>query len=158
MAEPNTSTFDGKPVEVIGGFEDYDQLVERLRARAAGIESPNRVLDELAGLAEGHSGAILGALRRRHMSVKSLLAVARALVVDPALVAEMAPMWERRDSTRVHAKRCAPVGATTMKRIVPIAAAEMGRRGGAKRRALPPEVRRRLAQAAARARWQSRRP
>jgi hypothetical protein len=80
------------------------------------------------------------------------------MVVDPALVREMSPMWERRDALKAHPNRCAPVGAATMKRIVPIAAAETGRRGGAKRRKLPPEVRRDLAQAAARARWQGRQP
>jgi hypothetical protein len=80
------------------------------------------------------------------------------MVVDEQLVAEMRPMWQRGDASKAHANRCVPVGAATMKRIVPIAAAEMGRRGGAKRRKLPPEVRRRLAQAAARARWQGRRP
>jgi hypothetical protein len=75
------------------------------------------------------------------------------MMVDPALVREMQPQWEKRDASKAHPNRCAPVGAATMKRIVPIAAAEMGRRGGAKRRNLPPEVRRKLAQAAARARW-----
>jgi hypothetical protein len=162
MADTGTGTIGGKAFEIVGQFENYDELIERLRERAAGIELPYRVLDELAGLAEGHTGHLLGAMRKRHFSINSLLSVARALgvksvmVVDETLVAEMKPMWQRRDSSRVHAKRCARIGATTMKRIVPIAAAEMGRRGGAKRRKLPPEVRRRLAQAAARARWQGR--
>jgi hypothetical protein len=99
-------------------------------------------------------------MRRRHMNVRALLAIAKALgvrsvmVVDPELVAEMSPQWEKRDATRARANRLAPLSATTIKRIVPIGAREIGRRSGAKRRQLQPEVRRKLAQAAARARWQ----
>jgi hypothetical protein len=53
MADLNTGTIGGKAVEIVGRFESYDGLIECLRERAAAIELPYRVIDELAGLGEG---------------------------------------------------------------------------------------------------------
>jgi hypothetical protein len=74
------------------------------------------------------------------------------------MVKEMQPSWQKRDNGRAHARRRASLGPVTMRRVLPAAAAEMGRRGAlARNRKLGPEVRRELARLAALARWKGRR-
>jgi hypothetical protein len=167
MTDSNTGTavqIGGKTLELVGQFETYDQLVERVRERAADIGLSYRLCDEISGLAEGHTGKVLADLRAKQMGIGTFLAITRTLgirgvlYVDPALVREVAPLWEVRDAIKAHPRSAKRFGQTTMKRILPVAAAEMGQRGGARRRELPPETRRALAQAAARARWQRRNP
>jgi hypothetical protein len=79
------------------------------------------------------------------------------LFIDQDLVRRMKPLWTKRDGKRVHARRPA-LGDITLRRVMSPVAAAMGRRGAAARNAkLGPEVRRELAKAAARARWQGKR-
>jgi hypothetical protein len=154
-----------KPVEIgdepIGAFHTDDELVEHLRARAGQIGLSYNVLDQITGLGEGSVGKYLAPVRARSLTITSMLRIATALgvkpvlVVDPALVAEVSPMWERRNEQKVHrpshyAKRLGPV---TIARVLPQIAAELGRRGGIRRRELPAEKRRAFARAAALARW-----
>jgi hypothetical protein len=94
------------------------------------------------------------------MSIASLLAIAKVLgvksimITDERLMMQMLPLWEKRDASKVHARRRASLSQVTLKRVMSPVAAELGRRGAAARNAkLGPEARRRLARAAARARW-----
>jgi hypothetical protein len=129
------------------------------RERAAAVGLSYASLDAISGLCEGHVGKLLGDLRAKQMGITTLLAITRTLgirgvfFVDPALVREVSPLWEQRDTLKAHPRVAKRFGQITMKRIIPVVAREMGRRGGAKRRELPAEVRSTLAKAAARARW-----
>jgi hypothetical protein len=147
----------------VGGFSDYDGLVEALRARVADVGLSYRILEELAGMPEGGVAKYLADVRVRRLSIESLLQITEAIgvraifVTDETLLRKMRPLYEKRDDTRVHARRRAPLGPITLRRVMSPVAAEMGKRGAASRNArLGPELRRKLAQAAARARWQGR--
>jgi hypothetical protein len=149
---------------IVGSFTDYDGLIEAVRARIDAVGVSQQALEECAGLCEGALPKYLSDLRVKHLSISSLLQIAEAigvraiLVEDPKLLRRMKPLWSKRDARRIHARRRA-LGPITLKRILPAAAAEMGRRGAqARNAALGPETRRKLAQAAARARWQGRNP
>jgi hypothetical protein len=156
-----TGTLDRiPPGAVIGEFSDCDGLIEQLRQRAAELGLSYRLIDELAGFGENYTGKILSDTRAKQLSVSSLLAIAGVLairgqfVVDPAQQRRMAPLYEKRDAVKARARRRASLGPVTLKRVLPAAAAEMGRRGAASRnRKLGPETRRALARAAALARW-----
>jgi hypothetical protein len=76
-----TELLDQQSGEVVGEFSDYDQLVEALRNRAAAVGLNYLLIDELAGLSSGYTGHILGPMRKRHLSVASLIAIAKALGV-----------------------------------------------------------------------------
>jgi hypothetical protein len=164
MANSNTGVIGGKAVELVGRFETYDDLVERIRERAASIGLSYSVVDSISNLAEGHTGKVLADLRAKQMGVGTLLAITRTLgirgmlYVDPALVKEISPQWEQRDTLKAHPRSAKRFGQRTMARVLPTIAAEMGRRGGARRRELPAEERRRLAQQASWARWRRRDP
>jgi hypothetical protein len=150
--------------QLVGGFTDYDSLVEQLRARIGAVGLSYRVLEEIAGLPEGGAGKYLADARARHLSVDSLLKISEAVgirgmfVTDEKLLRKMQPLFEMRDGRKVHARRRAKLGAVTLRRVRPAVLSELGKRGAAARNAkLGPEARRALAQAAARARWQGRR-
>jgi hypothetical protein len=159
MADLNT----GKSVQVdgvVGAFTDYDGLIEALRERAASIGLSFAMIDCLSEFSEGGTGKYLSDTRVRHLSVASLLKITETLgissllYVDPELTARMRPMWEKRDELKAHARRRAPIGATTLKRVRPAVLSELGKKGAAARNAkLSPETRRALARAAALARW-----
>jgi transcriptional regulator with XRE-family HTH domain len=166
QSDIGTVHIDGAAIgQLVGGFSDYDQLISALRDRIGALGLSYRVLEEIAGLCEGAAGKYLSDVRVKNLSVGSLIQIAEALGVrgvlisDERLLQKYRPMYERRDEGKAHraasaAKRLGPV---TLRRVMSPVAAEMGRRGGEKRRALPPEVRRELARAAARARWKSKR-
>jgi hypothetical protein len=155
--------------EVAGEFADYDGLIEALRERAAAIGLSYRIVEELAGMAEGAVGKYLSDVRVKRLTIESLVRLGRvlavrgvlvvdpaalsvrgSLVVDPELVAEMAPLWEKRDASKAHARRLAPISYRKLKRV----AQELGRRGGEVRmEMMTAAMRRRFARAGARARW-----
>jgi hypothetical protein len=148
---------------VIGTFNDYDGLIEQLRARADALNISFRLIDELAGFGENYCGKFLSDTRAKQLSVSSLLAIAGVLaikgqfVVDEAQQRRMRPLYEKRDAAKAHAHRRARLGATTLKRVRPAVLSELGRAGAAARNAkLSPELRSTLAQMAARARWRTR--
>jgi hypothetical protein len=148
------------PEAIVGEFADVDALIERLRERAVELGLTYRVIDELAGFGEAYTGKLLGAVRAKAMTVASLLTLASVLgirgvlVVDEELTRQMRPRWESRDGTKVHARRQPRLGTTTLKRILPAAASEMGRRGGkARMAALTPEERRLMGRRGALKRW-----
>jgi hypothetical protein len=146
-------------VDVIGEFTDYDALIDRLRDRVAEIGLSNRLLDELTGLGEGSTQKYLSGLHIKHLSVVSLFRIASVLgvksvmIVDPMLVRKMKPLWEERDAKRVRPPGAKRLGPKTVRRMVSLIAAEMGRRGGSAARSWPAEQRRERARRAAAARW-----
>src|SRR5262249_28771857 len=135
MVDSNTGTvqIDGVAIgKAVGEFTDYDAMVEAIRQHAATIGLSYQVIDELSGLAEGHTGKLLADLRVKNFGLPTFLSITETLgiravfYVDPNLVRRMRPMWEKRDQRKAHPKRLAPVGRVTLKRIIPIAAAELG--------------------------------
>jgi hypothetical protein len=158
MADSSTGTVrvDG----VVAAFTDYDGLIEALRERAASIGLSYAMVDSLCAFAEGQSGKYLSDARARQLTVAPLLKIAEVLAIkgvfveDTELLQRMKPFYEKRDELKAHARRRAPLGPVTLRRVLPAAAAEMGKRGAVARNIrLAPEVRRALARAAARARW-----
>jgi hypothetical protein len=158
MAESGTSAVqvDG----VVATFADYDGLIEALRERAASMGLSYATVDCLCEFAEGGTGKYLSDARARQLTVAPLLKIAEVLAIkglfveDAELLRRMKPFYEKRDELKAHARRRAPLGAVTLRRVLPAAAAEMGKRGAIARNSrLAPEVRSALARAAARARW-----
>jgi transcriptional regulator with XRE-family HTH domain len=150
---------------VVGSFTDYDSLIEQLRARISAVGLSYATLEDLVGMCDGTLGKYLSDVRVRRLSIESFLKISEAvgvrgvLVTDDTLLRKYRPLYENRDSAKAHPRRRARLGDVTLKRVLPAAAAELGRRGAAARNAaLPAEVRRELARAAARARWKGRRP
>jgi hypothetical protein len=167
MADSVTSVVqvDGRNVgQLVGGFSDYDSLVEQLRARISAVGLSYRVLEEIAGLPEGGAGKYLSDARARHLSVVSLLQISEAVgirglfVTDAALLRRMSPLYEKCDARKARARRRAPIGEVTLRRMTPAVLSALGRKGAAARNSkLAPETRRALAQAAAQARWRNKR-
>jgi hypothetical protein len=117
-------------------------------------------IDGLCEFSEGQTGKYLADARARQLTIAPLLKIADVLpikgqfVEDPEQLRRMKPLYQNRDAAKAHAHRRAPIGARTLQRFLPVVAAELGKRGAARRNeALTPETRRALAQAAARARW-----
>jgi hypothetical protein len=162
MADPTTSTIGaGTPGEIIGQFENYDELIARLKERAAAVGLSYLAIDDFAGFSSGYTSAILGGLQKRHLSVSSLLAIARVLgvksvmVVDPELTRRMQSEYGKRDAAKAHGKRLPKLGNAQIRRLLRPIAAEMGKRGGRARMAgLTSEMRRELGRHGARTRWQ----
>jgi hypothetical protein len=163
MTDSNTGTVrvDGVVLgKLVGRFDDYDALVERVRERAADIGLSYQMIDEISGLAEGHCGKVLADLRARQMGLNTFLAITQSLGIravffaDEKLTAQMAPLYEKRNQNKAHARRRASLGPVTLKRVLPAVASEMGKRGAvARMNRTTPEMRTQLARAAARARW-----
>jgi hypothetical protein len=114
---------------------DYDGMITQLRSwvDARGISSA--LLDELAGLAKGHSGKLLGDARVKHFSTFSLLAVMATLGIrcrfeeDPEMAEQMRVHWIKCDSAQRRTKRLARIGKGTIARVLPVVARELGKRG-----------------------------
>jgi hypothetical protein len=172
-ANLSSANCTGKSVEIdgaaigqlVGGFSDYDSLVEQLRERIGAVGISYRILEEIGGFCEGAVAKYLADARVKNLSIGSLLQIAEAigvrgiLVTDERLLRKMRPLYEARDTKKVHARRRAKLGAVTLKRVRGPVLSELGKQGAAARnRKLGPETRRALAQAAARARWAQRRP
>jgi hypothetical protein len=74
LADSNIGTIGGEAVELVGQFETYDDLVERVRERAASLGLPYRVIEELTGLGEGNASNYPSDLRSKQLTIGSLLA------------------------------------------------------------------------------------
>jgi hypothetical protein len=149
--------------QLVGEFSNYDAMIAALRARASQIGLSYESIDTLASLGESATAKYLSDLRPKTFGLQTFLAITETLAIkavfveEEKLLAQMRSHWRRRDEKKArrsshHAKRLGPI---TVARVLPTIAAEMGRRGGARRRELAPEVRSKLAQAAAKARWRN---
>jgi hypothetical protein len=143
------------------GLHSYDDLVAALRERAASIGLSFSTIDHLAGFADSATAKYLSDLRVKGLGLQTFFAITETLAIkaifveDERMLALMKKHWQRRNEGMARrannsAKR---LGSVTVARVLPEIARELGRRGGVRRRELPAEVRRKLAVAAARARW-----
>jgi hypothetical protein len=91
--------------QVIGEATDHDGLIQVFRHRKAALGLSDLVLDDLAGLCQGHAGKLLGPRQVKSLeriTLSSLLgALALRLVVieDVEQAARMRSRWERRRET-----------------------------------------------------------
>lgn len=114
----------------------YDGLIIAVRARVAEVGLNSRALDELSGLTPGYSGKLLGAARTHSFGMDGLLAMFATLglkmsiEIDPEQEAVMRPHWEPGQALQRRPNRLARLGETTIRRVLPAVAREMGRRGG----------------------------
>jgi hypothetical protein len=163
--KPVPVQIDGNVVgTLLDVFRDGDELIEQLRRRAARIGASYGIIDEFSGLGEGSTTKYLSAARSRQLTLSSLLKIASVLglkalfVIDEAQTRKMQRQWTNRDERRVRTQRRVPIGAITVRRFLPVIAAEMGRRGGIATNAkLSPELRSEAARRAVRARWNRKR-
>jgi hypothetical protein len=136
-------------------WNDYDAMVAQLRSwvDARGISSA--LLDELSGLAKGHSGKLLGDAQVKQFGLFSLFAIMATLGIrcrfeeDPAMAEQMRPHWEPCQALQRRTCRQARLGKTTMARVFPFVSKEIAKRGGeARRDKLSPAQRRAIARKA----------
>jgi hypothetical protein len=119
---------------IIGEASDYDGAIAAIRARVHHLGLSHVLIDELANLASGYTGKLLGESQVKQMSWRSFLAITETLgiatvfVVDPKLVAQMEPHWERGASEKRRTLRKAPLGKVTIERVFPVIAREMQKR------------------------------
>lgn len=118
-------------------FNDYDGLVAQLRLWIEGRGLSQEMLEVLAGLSKGHVGKLLGDTQIKKFSTFSMFAVTSTLGLrfrleeDPVLVEQMRPHWEACSvKLRRIGNLARPAGKTTVNRLMPAVAKEMGRRGG----------------------------
>jgi hypothetical protein len=157
------STLDQVPAAaIVGEFTNRDDLIEHLRQRAEALGLSNVTLDALGQFPEGYAGKILAPTRMKTLTVGSLLKLTSALgvkgvlVIDDKQVRRMKPRWESesKDGSKVHSRRSPSLGKATLRRVLPAAAAEMGRRGGLAWAArTTPEQRRDMGRRGAAVRW-----
>jgi hypothetical protein len=138
-----------------------DDVVTALRERMASIGVSYGTVEHLANWGENSLAKYVSAARSRKFTIDSLLRVAKvlglrlALVVDEQLVAQMQPLYEKRDGSKMHSRRLPSLGKTQIRRMMKPIAAELGRKGGHARMAgLTPEQRRELGRRGSQARWQ----
>ena len=145
---------------IVASLHDYDGLVEGLRDRAAAVGLSYELIEDLADLANGALSKYLSDLRKKQLTIASLLRVTQVLgvkvifVTDDKLLRAMQPYWEPRDAKKAHARRRASLGRATIERLLPVAFSEFAKLGAAARNAkLTAHGRKRLARRAAKARW-----
>jgi hypothetical protein len=94
--------------DIIGEATDHDSLVALLRQRKAALQLSDQLVDELGGLAQGHTGKLLGAAPVKTLgavSLSALLAVfglKLVVVVDEMQTARIGHRWQRKAVTRDH--------------------------------------------------------
>jgi hypothetical protein len=154
MPDPNTDTIGGT-------LNTADDVVAALKARMSELGVSYATVEYLAAWGENSLAKYLGDVRSRKFTLDSLLRVTAVLglrmnlVVDDELTRQVSAEWGNRDEKRVHARRQPRLGRTTLRRVLPAAAAEMGRRGAAARlKATTAEQRRNIGRLGAMVRWQ----
>jgi hypothetical protein len=127
--------------EIISASEwrDYDGMVAQLRSWVEARGISYALLDELANLAAGTTGHVLGEAQTKRLGMMSLLAMMSTLGLrcrfeeDPALVEQMRPHWEQCEVGKQRTHREARIGKTAMKRVFPAVLRELSKRGNAAR-------------------------
>jgi hypothetical protein len=140
---------------VTSEWNDYDGMVASLRSWVEVRGISHALLDELAGMAKGHTGKLLGEAQPKHFGTFTLLAMMATLglkcrfVEDTEMVEQMRPHWEPCNSERRRTLRKARIGKVTLARVLPFVVKELGRRGAeARNRNLSPERRRQISRLA----------
>lgn len=133
----------------LGTFTDYASFVALLRARKAELGLSDLVLDDLAGLAGGHSQKVLGPAMVKTIggltftALLDALGLSGTLYADPAKAAHLAA--DRRREARVRATQ--PVGRAAIARARPAVMTELSRQANKVRwKGATPEQRRAVGQ------------
>jgi hypothetical protein len=143
--------------KVVGRASDYDGAIAAIKARVSEVGISYAKLDELAQLPEGWSGKTLGDGHVKQLSWRSFLAMIESLgmgclfYVDPKLVEQMRPHWEKCDPVMRRTLRRAPIGKRTLERMMPDVTRELQRRSRESYRKLSAEKRSAIARKAGKA-------
>lgn len=149
----------------------YNDLVAALRIRKEQLGLSDAMLDEVAGLASGHTGKILGPSRDRGIGSATLETLMMALAFDfimvnsPTKLAEMRRHYQPRHQSRVRNNQ--RVGKEALSRVMRelgnmrasqmlasgLLASFASAGGKARQTKLSKQQRRKLAQLAAQTRW-----
>jgi hypothetical protein len=110
---------------------DEAALLDAVEARRVQIGLSLAALDQLAGLAVGHSSKCLSPARLKRPTTGTLyalldvLALSVVLVVDGAKASRIAPSWRARDEAHVRQRALSP---TTIERARPHVLAELAQK------------------------------
>lgn len=126
-------------IATIDARNGYDGAIVAVRARMAETGTTCAKIDELAGVPAGYTAKLVGDARPKQFSLDSWLAILAALALandlrpDPQQEALMRPHWEPGQDLLRRTLRKAPVGRVTIRRMLPVIAKEMQKRGSAVR-------------------------
>jgi hypothetical protein len=110
---------------------DGAELLDALVARRIELGLSNAMVEEAAGLCDGHLTKVLGPSKERSPTLRTLdrvmtvLGLSFVLVVDPSKIERVQSRWRRRDETHVRARQ---LSQTTIDRARPHVLAELARR------------------------------
>lgn len=145
-------------------FDDYHGLVAALRRRKNDLNLSDVTVDELANLAAGHTGKLLGAAEVKRLGPLSLFAICYALSVkvalveDPEAMEKIAEFGEKRKRPPYATLEARALGTTALSRVRPAVLSELSKLGNQARQCKIPAARRSsIARNAANARWKQRR-
>jgi hypothetical protein len=145
-------------MNILGEATSHNELIEAMRARKEALGLSNAWIEHAMNLSEGHCDKILGPARERGLSqlsidgLLSVLAIKLIIVEDETAAARIRPMWSGRNQAQVRPP--ARIAASLIRRALPHAARELGRRGGLKTwRNIAPQVRTKLMTDLIKRRW-----
>lgn len=161
MTTPSPIELDPAGMKILGVWRSYDDLHALLRARFSELEMTCSQVDEVAGLADGHCGKLLGPAMVKTIGPKVLplvlggLGLALAVVEDPQATQQIrGRITPRRRPGGERPEREYRLGATALKRARPQVLSEYFRAAAKRLNAsLTPEERSKRARRAANARW-----
>lgn len=147
--------FLGRGLAVI---RTYKELHAAIRARAESLKVSRDTLDERTGLQTGYSAKLLGPVPIKNFGATSLgpmlaaLGVALVLIEDPETFARITAKMPKRDESRAHASHdMLPVRRQRNRALFNSDASKV--MNARRHLLLTPNQRRRIAKAAAHARW-----
>jgi hypothetical protein len=94
--------------QIIGEARDYDELVAVIRRRKDALQLSDAVVDELGGLAVGHTSKLLGSVPVKTLARVSLpallgaLAIKIVIMVDDEQAARIRRRWQRKATVMDH--------------------------------------------------------
>jgi hypothetical protein len=147
---------------VVQIIRDHVDLADALAALKNFRGLSNESLEHLTGLARGHVDKMLGPNPQKSIGKATLkyllLALAGRLVLelDPEQEKLMASRWERRNHKQIHNNNAHPISSIVLQRAMPVIFAQLSRKAAlARLTKIPKAERKRIAQRAGKARWQS---
>ena len=113
-----------------------NEILEALRTRKAALGLSNAMVDELAGMTDGHFDKVAGPTRAKRASLDTFIAFAGALGLAVQLVPDpdckVAERWEKRDERAAHGKRSG-ISKAALKKARTILLSEWATKANAKR-------------------------
>lgn len=133
-----------------------NEVLDALRARQNALELSDATVDDIAGLATGHTNKALGPSREKSPNLFTLMSIVGALGLGVQLVEDPASLvgrrWVRRKKNGVVDSR---ISKLALRRAAPVVMAEAGRKGGTIRwKGVSPADRQQIARYLAKKRWQ----